>query len=92
MTTSNHSTPDAQQAPRSEVDAFYEIQIKGHLDPSWSDWLGELTITPQADDVTLLTGPIVDQAALHGILDRLYALNLTILSVVHVKNEDNAGR
>ena len=54
---------------------------------SWSDWLGELAITPQPDGETLLSGPIVDQAALHGILDKLYGMNLTILSVVQVRND-----
>ncbi len=87
MTTSNHPTPDAQRTPRQEVAAFYEIRVKGHLDPSWSDWLGELAITPQPGGETLLAGPIVDQAALHGILDKLYALNLPILSVVQVKHD-----
>ena len=90
MTANTYSPSDDQPTNQPGAEALYEIQIKGHLDPSWSDWLGELTITSQADDVTLLTGPIVDQAALHGILDKLYALNLTILSVVQVKNEDNA--
>jgi hypothetical protein len=67
--------------------AIYHIRVQGRLDESWSDWLGELTITPQPDGTTLLCGSIVDQAALHGILDRLYGLNLTILSVVQVGNE-----
>ncbi len=66
---------------------FYEIRIMGHLDPSWSDWLGGLAIAPQTGDETLLTGLIVDQAALHGILDKLYAMNLSILSVVQVRND-----
>lgn len=64
--------------------AIYHIRVQGQLDESWSDWLGELTITPQLDGTTLLSGSIVDQAALHGILDRLYGLNLSILSVVQV--------
>jgi hypothetical protein len=65
----------------------YQIRVQGKLDASWSEWLGELEITPQPDGDTLLTGSIVDQAALHGILDKLYGLNLSILSVVQVKNE-----
>ncbi len=87
MTTSDHPTPDAQKTPRQEVKAFYEIRVEGHLDPSWSDWLGELAITPQPGGETLLAGSIVDQAALHGILDKLYAMNLTILSVMQVKKD-----
>jgi hypothetical protein len=65
----------------------YQIRVKGQFDESWSDWLGGLTITPQPDGTTLLCGSIVDQAALHGILDRLYGLNLSILSVVQIGNE-----
>jgi len=67
--------------------AIYHIRVQGQLDETWADWLGGLTITPQPDGATLLSGSIIDQAALHGILDRLYGLNLTILSVVQVGNE-----
>ncbi len=70
---------------------IYQIHIQGQIDKSWSDWLGGLTITPQPDGETLLEGPIVDQAALHGILDKVHAMNLTILSVVQVKNEKDSG-
>ena len=66
---------------------IYQIRIQGQIDESWSDWLGGLTITPQPDGETLLTGPIVDQAALHGIMDRLYAMNLTIISVAQLRND-----
>ena len=67
--------------------AIYQIRIQGQISESWSDWLGGLTIIPQSDGETLLAGLIVDQAALHGIMDKLYAMNLTILSVVQVRNE-----
>ncbi len=65
----------------------YQIRIKGQIDESWSEWLGGLAIASQSEGETLLTGPIVDQAALHGLLDKLYALNLPILSVVQVKTD-----
>ena len=70
---------------------IYHIRVQGHLDPSWSDWLGGLQIVSQSDDETLFKGPIVDQAALHGILDRLYALNLPIvlvMQIMHDRDED----
>ncbi len=67
--------------------SIYHIRVQGQIDESWSDWLGGLTITPQPDGATLLSGSIIDQAALHGILDRLYGLNLPILSVVQIGNE-----
>ena len=81
MTANTYSPSDDQPTNQPGAEALYEIQIKGHLDPSWSDWLGELTITPQADDVTLLTGPIVDQAALHGLLKRVRDLGMPLVSV-----------
>ena len=87
MTVNNHPSSDTQPTPRQEVEAFYEIRVKGHLGLSWSDWLGGLALTPQPGGETLLSGSIIDQAALHGILDKLYAMNLTILSVVQVKND-----
>ena len=65
----------------------YRLCIQGQIDASWSDWLGGLAITSNPDGETLLAGPIADQAALHGVLDRLYAMNLTILSVVQVRND-----
>jgi hypothetical protein len=70
----------------------YQIRVQGWFDESWSDWLGGLTITPQLNGETLLRGSISDQAALHGLLDRLCAMNLTILLVAQINTEsDNRG-
>ncbi len=63
----------------------YEIRLKGHLDVRWSDWLGNLTITLQDNGITLLTGPVIDQAALHGLLRKVRDLGIPLLSVVCVK-------
>ena len=60
---------------------FYEIHVKGHLDNSWSDWLGGLEIELVNDGEMILTGYIEDQAALMGILSKLYNLNLAVLSL-----------
>jgi hypothetical protein len=70
--------------------AFYQIRVQGLFAESWSDWLGGIAITPQANGETLLTGPIVDQAALHGILDKLYAMNLPLLALVRIKGTTDA--
>ncbi len=63
----------------------YQIRIKGHLDPRWTDWFGGLTITLEEDGVTLLTGPVVDQAALHGLLRKVRDLGMLLISVTSVE-------
>ena len=61
--------------------AFFEIHVKGHLDESWSDWLEGLAVKLLDNGEMILYGHIVDQAALMGTLNKLYGLNLTLLSV-----------
>lgn len=60
---------------------FYEIRLKGHLDEYWSEWLGGLTVTYDEQDNTLLAGPVVDQAELHGLLKKVRDLGLPLISV-----------
>lgn len=69
-----------KQHPDSNGPMTYRIQVQGRLDENWSDWLEEMTITYDSD-VTTLTGPVADQAVLRGILNKLWDLNLTLLSV-----------
>ncbi len=59
----------------------YRIKIKGHLDTRWQDWFDGLTITQSDDGHTILSGAIVDQAALHGVFKKIRNLGLTIISV-----------
>ncbi len=63
----------------------YQIRIKGHLDREWTDWFEGLTITLEDNGETLLTGSVVDQAALHGVLKKVRDLGMPLLSVVCVK-------
>jgi hypothetical protein len=65
----------------------YRIKVKGRLDPSWSEWLGGFTIKSQHDDNTLLVGTVVDQAALQGILNKLFGMNLRLLSLKLIKDK-----
>ena len=62
--------------------AVYQIAVKGHLDASWSEWFDGLTITLAGNGETILHGPIVDQAALHGVLIKIRDLGLPLLSLV----------
>ena len=59
----------------------YQIRIKGHLGPQWTDWFGGLAIAVEEDGDTLLTGPIVDQAALYGLLKKVRDLGMPLVSV-----------
>lgn len=70
---------------------IYEIKVKGHLDPKWSAWFDGFTIDRSAGDVCLLTGPVMDQAALHGLLANIRDLGLPLLSVARVEDEDETS-
>jgi hypothetical protein len=63
----------------------YKIRIKGHLGAEWSDWFEGLTVTLEEDGTTLLTGLVVDQAALHGLLKKVRDLGMPLLSVCPVE-------
>jgi hypothetical protein len=65
----------------------YEIHIKGHLSANWSDWFDGITVTNLDQGESLITGLVPDQAALHGLLARVYSLNLTLLGVRRVMPE-----
>jgi hypothetical protein len=62
----------------------YEIRIEGHLDARWTAWFDGLTLTHETDGTTVLHGPVVDQAALHGLLQKVRDLGLPLVSVIHV--------
>ena len=68
---------------------LYEIRVKGHLADRWASWFEGLTITLEEDGVTLLTGPVIDQAALHGLLRKTRDLGMPLLSVNRVEPGQN---
>jgi hypothetical protein len=81
-----------QQAPtgsRSEI-GYYEIRLEGHLDPRWAAWFDGLTLTHETDGTTVLHGPVIDQAALHGLLQKVRDLGLPLVSVAQVAPEPPA--
>ena len=59
----------------------YEIRLKGHLSPDWSDWFGGLTISNTDEGEAVLVGELVDQAALLGVLNQIQVLNLTLIAI-----------
>jgi len=72
----------------SQPTEIYRIKVKGFLDDQWSDWFDGFTITHQAEDETLLTGPVSDQEALHGMLAKIRDLGLPLLSVEQINQQD----
>jgi hypothetical protein len=75
MTDEQRPSPDANQP------IVYQIRIKGHLGQQRIDWFEGLTVTLEEDGNTLLTGPVIDQAALHGVLKKVRDLGMPLLSV-----------
>jgi hypothetical protein len=75
-----------KQIPHSDSaqSMVYQIRLKGHLGRQWADWFGGLTITLEENGETLLTGPVIDQAALHGLLKKVRDLGLPLLSVMRI--------
>ena len=63
----------------------YQIRVKGHLGPQWSEWFGGLSITLEDNGDTLLTGPVEDQAALHGLLRKVRDLGMPLISAIRVE-------
>jgi hypothetical protein len=70
---------------------IYHIRVKGHIGSQWTDWFEGLTITLEENGETLLSGPVADQAALHGLLKKMRDLGLPLLSVNPIEPEGKGG-
>jgi hypothetical protein len=88
---SNKSEPK----PEPIAPIVYQIRIKGHLDNQWTDWFGGMTITLEDNGDTVLTGPVVDQAALYGLIKKVRDLGMSLVSISPVEpgqaNVSDAG-
>jgi hypothetical protein len=67
---------------------YYEIRVKSHLESAWVDWFDGLTISNIENGEAILSGYLPDQAALHGVLNRISNLGLTLVSVIAKERED----
>ena len=78
-----------RRRPPADAPAYYQIRVRGALDPHWSSWFDGMAIAPDASGDTLLRGPLADQAALYGLLHRIRDLGLVLLAVARLP-EDSA--
>jgi hypothetical protein len=80
----NSHPPNTQPAQPS----VYQIRVQGHLGCQWTDWFEHMTISQDANGETTVTGPVVDQAALHGLLRKVRDLGLPLLSITRIGSDD----
>jgi hypothetical protein len=78
---------EIQPGYRQAKPNIYQVKVEGKLDESWSDWFHGMAFAFERD-ITTLTGPVIDQAALQGILTRIWNLNLTLISVNRLEMKD----
>ncbi len=76
---SEHSTGSLEAGP-------YEIRLQGHLEPRWAVWFDGLRLTHESDGTTVISGPVVDQAALHGLLQKLRDVGMPLVSITRGKD------
>ena len=79
-----------RRSPRDDrsEDGRYEIRLRGHLETRWAAWFEGMTLSHERDGSTVLSGPVVDQAALHGLLQKVRDIGLPLVSVTYVEPLD----
>jgi hypothetical protein len=85
-------TDGAGSDAHAERPVIYQIKVKGHLSAQWADWFAGLTITLEDNGVTVLTGSVADQAALHGVLKSVRDIGLPLLSVARVEPDPSSAQ
>jgi hypothetical protein len=70
------------------MSGWYEIRLQGHLEARWAAWFDGLTLTSSSDGTTTIHGPVVDQAALHGLLQKVRDLGLPLVSLTRVDSDE----
>jgi hypothetical protein len=89
VTSHDHSirSPSARPAADNTDVPQYEIRVKGHLGPRWAAWFDGLSLTTEEDGTTVLSGPVVDQAALHGLLHKLRDVGIPLVSLIQLPTD-----
>jgi hypothetical protein len=77
------------RTPRRRGPACYQLRVDGHLDDHWSAWFSDLTVTHENDGTTSLSGPVADQAELHGLLVKVRDLGVTLMSVAVIDRSNS---
>jgi hypothetical protein len=80
-------SPSARPAADHTHIPQYEIRVKGHLAPRWAAWFDGLSLTTEEDGTTVMSGPVVDQAALHGLLHKLRDVGIPLVSLIQLPTD-----
>ena len=82
-----HASPDTRRQLGQ-----YEIRLKGHLEGRWAAWFDGLSLTQESDGTTVIRGPVIDQAALHGLLNKVRDLGLPLIAVKQLDSKQMKGK